>query len=171
MATRFLALAIAGTLGLGAPAHSAEYPGPAAQLGPQFFYVWTEEECQTAEMALTDEKAVPWKNLLEGNAELQQRKTAIIAKLHAPGVIWAGAGFRRHVQLTLPEQILTCFALTRYYCRWEDQDIDVRTCEKLNTDSQQLFEQVRNPSISTFGGHPVVPPPWTILQAAVGYLS
>jgi hypothetical protein len=165
--------------------HSAEYDQrPALQKGPQFAYLWTEEDCQMMEMALSNQLAVPWEGLLKDNDEMQRRQVSIIAKCRRSGVIWRtenGEEFRRLVQFSLPEQILAGFALTRYNCRKvtdpktgneygddgsEEASWDTERCEQLNQWTKRLFEQVRNPSMRTFGGNPDAPPPWTILHWA-----
>jgi hypothetical protein len=170
MAIRSLmALAVVLTRALTAlPTEAAE--SWAARHGPQFLYLWTEEDCFVLKMALMHEKAVPWKGLLEGNVEMQERRADIIAKLlYSPQVAWVteqGDRVRRHIQLTLPQQILTGFALTRYYCQQEDEDTDPGLCNHLNMETQRLFQQIRNPSARTFGGNDGGVPPWIMLEQA-----
>lgn len=133
MATRLL-LVLATTLALSALAHSKELELPSQRLGPQFFYIWTEEQLFTAEQALTTMATKNYDGVLAGNAEMQERYQKIIDKLHySPTVTWP-QGVRRHIQFTMGQQILMFFSASRYHCRqthdsgnirWGDQMVEM----------------------------------------------
>lgn len=116
-------MALATIAALMAVSHSAkadEYPSMALRLAPQFYYLWTDEECLTAERAVTNPHALPWTGLLSGDKFKQQTQQAIIDKCHAPGFVWdteRGPDLRHHVHLYLNEQVLVGLALSRYICR------------------------------------------------------
>lgn len=149
MATRFLALVAAGILALTAPARSQYYPTPAEELhaqrlGGYGIFAWGERDQLTVWTALEAIKGTPGiDDLLLGRA------TRIQEKMRTRGIVWVGAHGEHWlppIKLTLPEMILSGFALSRYYCRPEEQDIareqaDV-FCEALNMESQALMRQI-----------------------------
>jgi hypothetical protein len=165
-----------------ASAHSADhialrYPSAALQLGPQFYYLWTDEECLTAERALTNPHAVLWEGLLAGDKLKQDTQAAIIRKCREPVIVWQsarGPELRHHIHLYLNEQILAGFALTRYNCRqthdlhgdeidyWGEDDstdenenmlkFSPELCAYYNGESKRLFEEVANPAMRSDGG-------------------
>lgn len=165
---------------LTAASHSAkadEYPSMALKLAPQFYYLWTDEECLTAERAVTNPHALPWTGLLSGDKLKQQTQQAIIDKCHATGFVWDtehGPDLRHHVHLYMNEQVLVGLALSRYICRqthglhgdtadyWgEDYSLDENEdvnkfspemCDYYNATKQDLFEQVSHPAMRSDGG-------------------
>lgn len=95
-----------------------EFEKPSQRLGPQFYFIWNEEQLFTAEQALTNPKAIPpddkW---LASHPEAWERFEKIKDKLHySPTVTWSNGTFR-HINFTLGQTIMMGMALTRYHCR------------------------------------------------------
>lgn len=118
----------------GVPAFKLGYPSPAMKLGPQFYYLWTDEQCMTLERAVTNPRSVPWKGLLENDALKQKTQQALLEKCEAEKITWVtehGDVVMHHMHMHLNEQILGGFAVSRYACRqthdlsvvrWGDQE-------------------------------------------------
>lgn len=149
MQTRSLALAVATTLALTASAHSQtrpSEPSPAERLGPQFLFAWSAEDQETVSKALRK---------LEGQAGIDDilmgRQARILRKIEQgflfydqnwtriqPFILHDTEGNRWSIyQLTLPEVVLTGFAVSRdRYCRAEEQDMEEKLantyCEQMN---------------------------------------
>jgi hypothetical protein len=145
MATRFLALAAVGMLALTGPARSQYYPTPAETFSPiRGIFAWTADDLLMVAAALEALKGNPgYDDLLIGRA------IRIQEKLRHRGTVWVGAHGEQWlppVQLTLPEMILTGHALSRYYCRPDDQDIAeqdaVAYCASMNDKAQRLLAQI-----------------------------
>jgi hypothetical protein len=145
MATRFLALAAVGMLALMGPARSQYFPTSAEQISPiRGIFAWSAGDQLTVAAALEALKSQPgYDDLLIGRA------IRIQEKLRHRGMVWVGAHgetWLPPVQLTLPEMILAGHALSRYYCRPEDQDIAeqdaVAYCARANEKAQILTKQI-----------------------------
>lgn len=145
MALRFLmALVLATTWGL--TVTEAQYlPTPAEQLNPtRGFFAWSAEDQLAVWTALEALKTDPthYEDLILSRARRIQEK------MKTRGTVWVSQGkeWLPPVQLTLPEMILTGHALSRYYCRPEEQDIDqdkaVQFCNDMNAKSQRLKDQI-----------------------------
>ena len=103
---------------LSEPEKKQQYERPSQRLGPQFHFIWDEEQLFTAEQALTNPKAIPpddkW---LASHPEAWERFEKIKDKLHnSPTMTWP-MGTRRHITFTLGQTIMMGMALTRYHCR------------------------------------------------------
>lgn len=125
--------------------HAQYYPTPAEQISPIVrIFAWNEQDQLAVWTALEAIKGTPGiDNLLIGRA------IRIQEKMKTRGIVWVGAHgetWLPPVQLTLPEMILSGFALSRYYCRAEEQDIDQEQaqayCDKANAKAQSLVGQI-----------------------------
>jgi hypothetical protein len=123
-------------------------PTPAEQLNPtRGIFAWNAEDQLAIWTALEALKTDPThyeKLILDRALRIQE-------KMKTRDTVWVvpnGEEWLPPVQLTLPEMILTGHALSRYYCRPEEQDIDkdaaVAFCAAMNTKSQQLKDQISN---------------------------
>jgi hypothetical protein len=169
MDTPSLALAVATTLALTVSAHSESRPSEASQAerwGPQFLIGWSMEDQEAATKAL---------HALEGKDGIDEillaRQARILRKIERgytfydinwgliqPFVLQDEHGNRRAIfQFTLPEMILTGFAVSRdRYCRWEDQDMDEDPakayCAEMNRRAIQVFSRLEKARHALPGG-------------------
>jgi hypothetical protein len=144
----------------------ASRPSQAEQWGPQFLFAWSAQEQATAAKAL---------RALEGqqgiDAYLMARQARILDKI-AQGFTFYDQDWRRIrpfvlkdaagrswtiLQMTLPEVILTGFAVSRdRYCRPEEQDMAepqaTLYCFEMNRRAIDLFAGIENSRHMTPGG-------------------
>jgi hypothetical protein len=125
---------------------NAQYlPTPAEQLNPtRGIFAWDAEDQLALWTALEALKTDPthYEGLILGRARRIQEK------LKTRDFVWVSKGkeYLPPVQLTLPEMILSGHALSRYFCRPEEQDIEpdkaVKFCNAKNAQSQRLMHQI-----------------------------
>jgi hypothetical protein len=139
------------------PAIKAQYlPTPAEMLNPtRGIFAWNAEDQLALWTALEALKTDPthYEEVILGRARRIQEK------LKTRDFVWVSKGkeYLPPVQLTLPEMILSGHALSRYFCRPEEQDIDIGTklyqyvfggnkaekfCDDKNAQSQRLMHQI-----------------------------
>lgn len=165
-----------------APCHSEEYPSLALQMGPQFYHLWSDDECAILNRAITNNFALPWNLIVGGDKLKQQTINSIQQKCNAPSLLWEtihGEIKVHHIKLYVNEQILVGFVLSRYYCRdthlgWGDDGsldaneeiikLDINSCYQFNMDSADMFDKVKMPSMRYNGGVTWMPT-WYILDS------